>query len=286
MQFIDTHLHLWDLDQQINSWVINSNDSRLGQNYLPCDYFKWVGNSLPDGFITIEAADGSKTLQEVKWLSEILKSYSGQIKHRHIAYIDTTQPSDLFARQLELFKQYSFVAGFRDIGAYSKTASYSPCSEDITLNPDKMINLGKNLKLLQQNNYIYNCQMYPEQLLQIYPEIIESKIKCIIDHGGLPIINCQESYALWQQMLSKYSGSEVYFKLSGLDINNNWDKRNLVFDTIISKIPVERLVYGSNFPLLQKDWLNELATLLKHENYLTTEIEKILLTNAIKLFQL
>jgi len=287
MQFIDSHLHLWDLSQKINSWVAKSNDPYLMQNFTLDELMGFYAKEhFLAGFITIEAADGNKTLDEVRWLSRISQSLPSNILYKHIAHIDTTQNPEQFSKELERFKPFDIVTGFRDICSFSENSSYSPCSTDITFNRDKLENLEKNLRLLKQNSYIYNCQMYPDQLLRIYPIIIESKVTTIIDHCGLPLLTNDEEFTIWQSMLDKYTQSNTIFKLSGLDMNDNWDNRVKIIQTMVDKVSMNKLIYGSNFPLLKKDWLNELSQLIKVHNSSEISVEQIFLDNAIKLFHL
>ncbi|AUR50847.1 amidohydrolase family protein [Aquella oligotrophica] len=282
MEFIDSHLHLWDLNQEINSWVVKSNDPYLMQNFTLNEFLNsHTKEHTLAGFITIEAADSDKTLDEVKWLSQLSQSLPPNIRYRHIAYIDTTQNPKEFNEELEKFKPFEIVKGFRDICSFSKNSNYSPCANDITLDEKKMLNLLENLKLLANNGYIYDCQMYPDQLLRIYPLIIESEVKTIIDHCGLPLSAKDKEFIGWQSMLDKYAQSSVFFKLSGLEMNDNWDNRSRIIKTIIDKISIDRLCYGSNFPLIKKNWLNELLNLLKNIGLTSQQTEKIFVKNAL-----
>lgn len=285
MQLIDSHLHLWDLKQKINSWVVKSNDPRLMQNFTLNELMNFYAkeHSLA-GFITIEAADGDKTLDEVKWLNQLSKSLPSNILHKHIAYINTTQNPEQFNEELAKFKQFDFIAGFRDICSFSDNSSYSPCASDITLDEKKMLNLLVNLKTLENHGYIYDCQMYSDQLLRIYPLIIESKVKMVIDHCGLPLLTSDKEFIAWQSMLDKYAQSNVIFKLSGLEMNDNWDNRSRIIKTIIGKISIDRLCYGSNFPLVKQDWLRELLNLLKNSGLNNQQIEQIFLKNSLHFY--
>ena len=282
MQFIDSHLHLWDLSQKINSWVVKSNDPHLMQNFTLNELMDFYAkeHSLA-GFVTIEAADGDKTLDEVKWLSQLSKSLPSNILYKHIAYINTTQNPEQFNEELEKFKPFQFIVGFRDICSFSGNSSYSPCTSDITLDEKKMLNLLANLKTLEKHGYIYNCQMYSDQLLRIYPLIIESKVKTVIDHCGLPLSINNKDFMVWQSMLDKYAQSNVFFKLSGLEMNDNWENRAKIVKILIDKISIDKLCYGSNFPLIKEDWLGQLLNLLKNSGLNNQQIEQIFFKCAL-----
>ena len=216
MQFIDTHIHLWNLDNNINKWVVNSNNSRLIHNYTLDDYTSTYPSATE--IITVEAADGVFSLNEVAWIHQYVKN--NLIKIKHIAYIDMMQNPKQFETSLQQFRQYNFVIGFRDTMSFSKSSNYSPCNADMTTDKTKLDNLAHNLICLAQNNYIFNAQMYPSQLLQISNIIRNSSVNCIIDHCGLPDFTTSESKNEWLNMLHEY-GQIAKFKISGLNLNNN-----------------------------------------------------------------
>ena len=51
MKLIDTHVHFWKLSNNINSWVISSEEVRLKKDYFFNSYFNELFH--PDGIITI-----------------------------------------------------------------------------------------------------------------------------------------------------------------------------------------------------------------------------------------
>ena len=278
-EYIDAHVHLWDLKSAINSWVINGQDQRIKQNFLLDDYL-YSNKSKPNGLVTIEAADGDHSIDEVKWLAN--QPFHG-IQHKHIAYLDLLQhPLDFIAALAE-FADYPFVRGFRHILSYSPNSIYSPCNSDFSSERGKVQNLYQNLSLLHSRKYIFNCQMYPRQLLNIKDIIVDSKVKCIIDHCGLPVVH-GEQLDEWLAMLEVYKNTNVYFKLSGFDINNNQTNFKLILDSLLEKISDNRLVFGSNYPLAGEGALKLLQDFLVL-NYNSEINDKILFANAKKLFK-
>ncbi len=257
MQFIDTHIHLWSLDNKINEWVTNSNNNRLIRDYTLDDYLSTHKSAA--GIITVEAADGASSLIEAKWIYEHTKSKLPNIKH--ITYIDMTQDSTQFEVELSKFKQYEFVIGFRDIMSFSKTSNYSPCSSDITTDKTKLENFAHNLVCLAQHNYIFNCQMYPYQLLRIKDIIKNSNVKCIIDHCGLPDFSNTENKNEWVTMLHEYN-NVAKFKVSGLDINNNQNNMLEICQILFKIISIENLFIGSNFPVSPPKIMNDLIDII------------------------
>jgi predicted TIM-barrel fold metal-dependent hydrolase len=272
-KYIDSHVHLWDISQGINSWIANAKNQSLNRNYLLDDYLKL--NPQAKGIVTVEAADGAYSLSEVMWLQPIARNCA--IPMRHIAYIDMLQPVEKFVNKLKEFAFYDFVRGFRHIMSYCASSEYSPCSEDITLSTDNLNNFKQNLAILASYQYIFNCQMYPEQLLRVCDIILASGVQCVVDHCGLPRLAAKTD--TWNTMIDIYKKTKVNFKLSGFDIHNNDFK--LIIDKMLDKIAPESLIFGSNYP-----FINLVKQMHEYiiKNYGVDISNKILYTNANELF--
>lgn len=281
MSIIDSHIHLWDLKNNINSWVTKSGDLRLQQSFTLNDYL--IQNPEVVSIVTVEAADGKHSLSEVAWLEHSITPNLGAVKLKHIAYINLLLDNELFINELDKFRQFPWVVGVRDISAYSKESKYCPCSEDITLDKQKLQRLHQNLTTLKENNYIFNCQMYPDQLLRIYDIVIDATVKCAIDHCALPNLNASFKNKEWLLTLKQY-GTSAMIKLSGFNINDNEAYIERILLMIKEHVPVENLMFASNFPVTTstisqqtKGFLNQLYN--KVERY------KILYQNAYGFFK-
>ena len=178
---------------------------------------------------------------------------------------------------------FPVVCGFRHILAFSTNSAYSPAGADFTLNPRLMQNFACNLNLLHQQNYIFDCQMYPEQLIRALPVIQNSQVRCVIDHCGLPLIQKGQVAAAWLEMLQHYSGSRIMFKLSGFDLNDNLLQQQVIVEKIVETLKIEQLVWGSNFPLNQTSNLESIIRLLSAA-VSWNHVERILFANATELF--
>jgi len=276
---IDTHLHFWDLNKKINNWVINQTDSLdLKKNFLPDSL---LTDSSIVGVVHVEAHDSEvPTIQEIQWLDSIMEKHQN-IKYAHIAYVDITLPLSEFARIIHEIKQYSCVKGIRHILTHNPKYPYSPCDEDLSEHK----NIQANLDYLQQNNLIFDCQMYPYQLHKFLPFIIKSGVTCVIDHFALPAWDNKEDHELWQQLIIKLGKiNHVYMKLSGLDMFKLESEFEEVVNFCLQNIPDNRLMYGSNYPVSYTNepnyWCNYLNTTIKNN----ATKEKIFLNNALALF--
>lgn len=281
MNYFDTHVHLWDIKNQINSWVAKSNDPNLQQNRLLKDYI--TENPNTSHIFTIEASDNDKTLAEVRWISSQAKDLAHQVLVYHFAYIDLLQEPKLFAIKLQQFKQFEFVIGFRSIFSHSMASNYSPCIEDFTLNQAKLHRLQANLSILKKYGYIFNCQMYPQQLLRASQYIAESQVTCLIDHCALPLVRCKNTMQAWLEVLKVYNNINAYLKLSGLDLNETYNSCDMIFENIFDSIPWRKLVFGTNYPV--GVGVNSSKVLLEFlgNNLLNNIAENIFFTNAKEL---
>ncbi len=277
MKFIDTHVHFWDLAQRINDWV--ENEPSLKRNFILSDYLS--NNPKPEAIITVEAANGKDSLKEAKWIEQFITNNSYGIKIKHIAFIDILQSSQEFINNLQSYIKLPIVIGFRHILSYSSSSRYSPAAFDFTKNTKLLSNFNTNLAILKDNDYIFNCQMYPDQLLKVQDLIIKSGVRCIVDHCGLPILTNKLNYLLWLNMLKYYKDSGIKFKLSGFDINNNELYHDEIISTMLDGLHSTQLVYGSNYPLTQSKSLEKLLEKLYSLN--RKHLKQILFKNIAQL---
>ena len=291
MKLIDTHVHFWDLSNNINSWLYNPTiPNYLCENYSIDSYIKH-NMCVPSGVVTVESANNQHTLQEVKWISDIVKAYNirntaNQVQIKHIAYIDLLQDPYSFETEVIKLSNYNFVMGIRNILANTINNNYSPLTYDITTDNTHLRNLSHNLKLLKQYNLIFNCQMYSKQLLNIVDVLADSGVCCIIDHFGLPIYDILEEKNHWQQMIRKINNlPNVFLKLSGLDMTHQSEYFAIIMEYLLENITFDKLLYASNYPVSIKSDLNIKNFLLWFEkNKLTQHQESFFYTNANNIF--
>jgi L-fuconolactonase len=279
-RLIDTHTHFWDLNNQINSWVVNSGNEYLMQNHG----FETYANDVY-GVVIVEAADGQHSLQESKWLEDTCLVNNHATAIRHIAHINMLQDQDDFLHQLEKFATYPFVVGFRHILAYDNEVSYSPCIADVTKGGPALANLVQNLVTLRNKGYLFNCQMYPNQLLRMEEILLDTRVSCAIDHCALPVYADEKKRNDWLAVLKIYGESDISFKISGFDMNNNKDNFAAIMDHMFENIEPAKLVFGSNYPLSGSiDSVNQLKDYLQQNN-LDQYTEQIFFSNAYKLYR-
>ncbi len=102
---------------------------------------------------------------------------------RYIGCGDFYVDSNHFLLQLNQLKKYSKVVGIRQIMSYHTESTYSPCQYHHLPK-----NLTQKLTLLKGHHYIFECQMYASQLLNILDNISDSQVTTVIEHMALPAL--------------------------------------------------------------------------------------------------
>lgn len=232
---IDAHIHFWDLSNQFNSWVYNEK-KQLQKNYTP--------NELPiKNFVHIEAHDSRiDTSQEIDWLENSFKN----INIRYIGFLNLYNELDEINTQVTRLQSNPKIVGYRHILSYHPKSPYSPLKDDQLPN-----DFQKKLAILAQNNKIFECQMYPDQILKTLDIIDNASVKTAIEHCGLPYFGDLKDIKTWEKMIIEISkNSNIVLKLSGLDMFNLNEKQKInCIEHMINFIPANRLCYGSNYPV-------------------------------------
>ena len=247
MQIIDTHIHFWDLANNINTWVSRVNEPSLVKNYLPNQILNQSKEQL-NGVIHVEAHDSAvPTITEINWLGKVMTD-TPNLKYKHIAFVDITLPSNEFAKTIESIRVSKNVIGIRHILSCKPGFDYSPCEEDMSKNP----NIPHNLSYLANLGLIFDCQMYPYQIDNIIAAIKTSGVTCVVDHLVLPAWKNEndEDHKIWQNTITELAKLDnVYIKVSGIDMFRKEPEFKKVLDFCFNTIPSSHLIYGSNYPV-------------------------------------
>ena len=147
MKIIDSHIHFWNIDNKINEWVDTTDLPRI---VSPNDF-------NTDCFVHVEAhSEKHDNLCEYRWLKKHFANKNIKI----VAFIDFSQHISTFEQKAIQLGKITDVVGVRQIMATSNKSKYSPYNKDIPLD------FSSKLKILAQNNLVFDCQMYPNQLLK------------------------------------------------------------------------------------------------------------------------
>ncbi|MBK2044397.1 amidohydrolase, partial [Allofrancisella guangzhouensis] len=203
MKIIDSHIHFWDTSNGFNNWV---NKTELPKLVIPNDF-------NVDSFVHIEAHNSNQDiLCEYKWIKS--KFLNKNIKV--IAFVDFTQDIKGFKKDIAVISKYDDIVGVRHIMAKTYRSKYSPFNNTI---PKDLL---EKLRILKENDLIFEAQMYPEQFLPLLTLIDKSEVKMAIEHFGLPIFGENNNLTEWYSLIREMNNhSKWYLKLSGFDLNND-----------------------------------------------------------------
>ena len=249
VNYIDTHVHFWQLSQKINKWVENQGSNpKLKKDFLPQSLLQHSQGL--SGVVHIEAHDSAvETEIEINWLQKLSKTVP-QLPIRHIACVDITLEPEAFEKIMVKLKSYPQVVGIRHILSFDQDENYSLQDKDLSQHPF----ITKNLKILQSYDYIFDAQAYPTQLLNLLPAIAESQVKTVIEHLAIPIFSTQDKKMKWQHSIKTFVQlNHVYIKLSGLEMFDKIMDSQEIIEFALKEFTTKKAVFGSNYPVCFTD---------------------------------
>lgn len=271
---IDSHVHFWKYNKQRDTWM---NDMKiLQQDYLPEHLSLTAKRNDIEGVLAVQA-DQSEL--ETHFLVELAKTHS--LINGVIGWIDLR--SDKLEERLQYFSQYSIIKGWRHI------VQAEP--NDFLLNGD----FQRGVALLKTYNFTYDILIYPQQLkaalsfIQKFPDQ-----KLIIDHCAKPDIKNSklDEWALLINEIAQHTN--VYCKISGLFTEASWKEWGPsdfypYLDVVFSAFGTDRLVYGSDWPVLlvsgiYVQWKSLIEKYMEH--FPPEDKEKVFGLNAEKFYGL
>ncbi|MED7788796.1 amidohydrolase family protein [Francisella sp. 19X1-34] len=251
MNTIDSHIHFWDIENGYNDWIKTTD--------FP--YLVTPNNLNADAFVHIEAHNEAlDPLCEYKWLKSKFLDKSVKV----VAFVDFTLDLNSFKKKINILKEHKDIVGVRQIMAKTDKSSYNPFAKDI---PN---DLEDKLRILQQNNLVFEAQMYPEQFLKILDCIYNSQVVMVVEHFGLPIFNNKNSLENWFSLIKEFKQNTNWnIKLSGSELNNDFSDVNKALDFVFENIHDTQLCYGSNFPVSHQNnynfWQSFLHTYINND---------------------
>tara|TARA_B110000261_G_C12985832_1_gene318310 strand:- start:100 stop:801 length:702 start_codon:yes stop_codon:yes gene_type:complete len=227
MKIIDSHIHFWDTGNGLNDWVKETN---LPKKVIPNDIVD------TDSFVHIEAhTPDQNSLCEYNWLKSNFPNKNIKV----VAFVDFTQDLDIFKKDVALISRKEDIVGVRHIMAKTDKSKYSPFDDRVPYD------LLEKLRVLKDNNLIFEAQLYPEQFLPLLKLINTSGVIMAIEHFGLPIFGDNSNLVEWHSLINQIAQNKKwYLKLSGFDLNNNFKYLKIALEVVFQNIQSNRLCYG------------------------------------------
>jgi predicted TIM-barrel fold metal-dependent hydrolase len=252
VKIIDSHMHLWDLSLQKNSWLIGPVEefflgdySNLQKNYLINDYHKDNQNFNIEKTVFVQAGwDRNDICGEANWINQINDGLIGAI----VPYADLS--ANNAAENLAQLAQIPLVRGIRQIIAWHPDNYFCACEKNFLEDPCWL----KQFKLLEQYQLSFDLQIYPLQtdlayrLIQNHPNITFA-----IEHCLQPTAHDNDILQQWEKQIAKLANlPNAYMKISGMNLFNHnfeFETAKRLFETLVHYFSPERCMVGSNFPV-------------------------------------
>ncbi len=233
---LDSHQHFWEYDAAQYPWMTEKLD-RLKRNYLPPHLEPLLEDAGLDGCIAVQAR---QTMVESRWLLQLADKYP--IIKGVVGWVDLRR-DDVEKDLAELAKHPRFV-GVRHV------AQDEP-DDRFLVRPDFMRGIGK----LKEFDLAYDILIFPKQL-QAAIELVQKspEQRFVLDHIAKPAIASGVLEPWKSQIRELAKAPNVMCKISGMVTEANWAKWKAsdfvpYLDTVGEAFGVERLMYGSDWPV-------------------------------------
>ena len=281
--FIDTHVHFWDLANEY-PWIENSNNDNLKQNYL-IDNFIDDSKNLPlKKVVHVQAEINAKNkIIETEWLQNLSDNHALGFPNAIVGFVDLL---DIQAeKDFEEHKNFKNFRGIRQI-LKSKNIQNDLLLNDIWL---------KNFDLLKKYDLSFDMLIYYSQFKQAI-DLIKNfpSVQFIINHCLWPEESISD-FEGWKNAVREVSKFEnVAIKISGFgEWKTNWttefisDYVNIAIDSFGTK----RCMFASNFPVdkfisnssYDSFWLSYYKIV---SNFSASEIDDLLVNNAEQYYKI
>jgi len=242
MQVIDTHFHLWNLDDKIYSWL-NQDMKKIYKNFTFKDFSKASDCVKVESCILVQAAASKKeALILLKHAKEnvIIKGV--------ITWADMLSPTCL--DELKILAKNKYFKGIRPMLADIRDINFIN-------NP----NFYKIFEYLSENEFIFEALIFPKHLKNInnlskkFPNL-----KIIINHGAKPDIknHTKEDFEFWKKdLMFCAKNKNIFCKISGLlsqaNTSAKYEKIEKYLSALLDIFGSTRLLFGSDYPVVNEN---------------------------------
>jgi len=233
---IDSHQHFWNYDPARHAWIDDSMTA-IQRDFEPEDLAQLLA---PHGIACTVAVQVDQTEAENDYLLNL--ATQTDLVRAIVGWVDL-RAADV-ADRLDYYSEVDLMKGFRHI-------VQSEPEDDFMLRPDFL----NGISLLEEYGYCYDILIFPNQLKAA--NALTAKFpnqKFVLDHIAKPYIRDQTLDGWSQEITQLGSRPNVYCKVSGMVTEANWktwsrDDFYPYLDTVVKAFGIERLMYGSDWPV-------------------------------------
>lgn len=248
--FIDTHIHLWDLDRLPYPWLDCEEAAPLRSNYLPAHLLAGAQglDLLATVHVQAEVDHAVDPAAETRWLEE-LRIETG-VPAVSIGYADLRAP-DLEA----VLDRHCAVPSFRGI---RQEAWYDPDSERADMPRENFLDdprWAEGLAVLARRKLSFDLFVWHYQLDQarrIFREVPDLTV--VLEHCGLPLRDPSPDKIEWRRSLRRFAADvpHALLKISAMRfLGNGWASEEVRAHILncIDCFGPDRCLFGSDFPV-------------------------------------
>lgn len=233
---IDAHQHFWIFDEVRDSWI-TPDMSVLRADFLPGQLWTELQRHQFDGTVVVQSDQS-----EAENLFQLKNAEEHAFIKGVVGWVDL-QARDI-EDQLSSLSVYSKLKGFRHILQGEKDRA-------LMLKPEFV----NGINMLQRFGYTYDVLIFPDQLkyaAELAAQFPDQPF--VLDHIAKPAIK-NGVIGEWEKDLKTLAQYEnVCCKVSGLVTEADWnhwkqEDFNPYLDVVFEAFGVERLMYGSDWPV-------------------------------------
>lgn len=279
MKIIDTHQHLWDLDQFRYSWTVNHD--RLNRSFRMADYREATRGIEIAASVHVEAdVDEPFMIAETRWVLELSEQKENPLR----GVVAVARPeSDHFREHVDQIAGHPNLKGLRRI---------------LHTQPDELsqtTTFTENVRSLEGYGLSFDLCVLGRQLPLAIRLIRECpNVQFILDHCGNPDVK-NRAYDPWRDHLREVAGfPNVACKVSGIVVNadmETWTAEDLrpAIEHVIDAFGWDRVMFGSDWPVCTlaasyRQWLDALNQLIGSES--EANRQKLFFENAQRIYRL
>jgi len=272
---IDSHVHFWKFDPIRDAWI-TKDMTAIRKNFLPEDLSLYLNENHIEGCIAVQADQSD---EETAFLVNLAKE--NPFIKGVVGWIDLT--SDKLEQSLQNYQSEKVIKGFRHITE----------GEQIGFLLQK--NVLNGIASLHQYDYTFDILLRQHQLsdaVKLSEKLPDQPF--ILDHCGKPDLKTNDLKDWKFNIAELAQNPNIYCKISGLLTQGKWnfiDEKAIfeILDFIFSKFGIERVVFGSDWPvmLLGGNYALWLKLISKYVSQFTeTEQQLFFSKNAAKFYNL
>jgi L-fuconolactonase len=236
---IDTHQHLWNLEQVAYPWLIPAYGP-LYRTYEAPELEPQLRQSRIDKTVLVQAMDSYADTDAMLAVAAQFDWVAGVV-----GWVPLHDPAEA-ARKLEEYTANPYFKGMRHLIHEEK-------------NPDWLLQkqVIEGLTLLAERGLPFDVvAVFPNQLKHV-PTLAEKvpNLKMVIDHLAKPPLQPQDRKVWHEQLAAAAQSPNVYAKISGLNTVTpdfaNWTVADIqpMIDVALTLFGADRLMFGSDWPV-------------------------------------